>query len=80
MFSGFGSNSWDQVQFLVGQSIWSCERANLCRCTCGSPAINFRDKKNKDGKETLKMAVIMRSYFYESHCITYPLRQASFFP
>jgi len=30
MFSGFGSNSWDQVQFLVGQSIWSCERANLC--------------------------------------------------
>lgn len=51
-----------------------------CRCTCESPAVKFRDNKNKEGKETLKMAVVKRSYFYESHCIAYPLRQAPFFP
>jgi len=76
-----GSNTWDQVQFLVGQSVWSCERANYarCRCTCGSPAVMFRDKENKEGKEPLKMAVIKRSYFYGSHSIAYPLGQAAFF-
>jgi len=49
---GFGNNSWDQVQFLVGQSIWSCERADYARCryTCGAPAVKLRDKKNKEGK------------------------------
>lgn len=82
MLSGFGSNSWDQVHFLVGQSIWSCGRANYvsCSCTCAFPAVNFGDKKNKEVKETLKMAVTQRTYFYQSHCIAYPLGQASFFP
>lgn len=76
-----GSNTWDRVQFLVGQSIWFSERAHYarCRCTCDFPAVKFRDKKNKEGKKTLKMAVIKCSYFYESHCIEYPLGQASFF-
>jgi hypothetical protein len=44
---GFGNNNWDQVQFLVGQSTGSCERANCIRygCTCASPAVKLTDKK-----------------------------------
>ena len=81
MVCGFGSNSWDQVQFLAGQSIESCERANYARYRCiySFPAVNPTGMENKDRKGTLKRIVMKGFYFSGSHCIAYPHRECPVF-